>query len=254
VNSAIYTGEVLHRRYVGGGNTFRYQVFYLLLDLDELGQLGQLSRLFGVNRPAWFSYRDADHGAGNGEPFKQWLAGVARDAGYAAEDWSFRVLTMPRMFGYVFNPITVVFCHRRDGSVAAMIYEVNNTFGERIAYLAPVDSDQTPIRQRCDKEMFVSPFFELRGHYDFFVNWSEMGLRVGIDYSVDDSHHMHASFNGSRQPFGARTLQRLAITHPVTTLKVTGGIHYEALKLWLRGIPLVRHASALKKTSIGTEL
>ena len=254
MNSAIYTGEVFHRRYVGRGHAFRYRVFYLLLDLDELDELDGLSRLFGVNRPAWFSYRDTDHGTGGRESFKQWLTDVVRDAGYGGEDWHFRVLTMPRMFGYVFNPITVVFCHRGNGSIAAMIYEVNNTFGERIAYLAPVDSGQAPIRQRCDKEMFVSPFFELRGHYDFLVNPSAAGLRIGIDYSVDDSHCLHASFNGRRQPFNARTLRRLAVTHPVATLKVIGGIHYEAIKLWLRGVPLVRHASMLRNTCIGTEI
>ncbi len=254
MNSAIYTGEVYHRRYVGRGHTFRYQVFYFLLDLDELGDLDRLSYLFGVNRPAWFSYKDKDHGIGTGDTLKRRLSNTLHEAGYDSEGWSFRVLTMPRMFGYVFNPITIMFCHRGDGPVTAIIYEVNNTYGERIAYLAPVDPVQAPIRQRCEKALFVSPFFELTGHYDFLVDSRAGALHIGIDYLVDEERHLHASFRGIRRPFSASTLRKLAVIHPAMTFKVIAGIHYEAIKLWLHGMPVVRHTRALKNASTGTKL
>ncbi len=254
MNSAIYTGEVYHRRFTGRGHAFRYKTFFLLLDLDELDELDQVSRLFGVNRRTWFSFRESDHGTGNPKPLRGWINDTLHEAGYRNVDWQFRILAMPRMFGYVFNPISVVFCHRGDGSIGAMIYEVNSTFGERIAYVAPVESGRLPIRQRCDKAMFVSPFFDLQGHYEFLVDTSNDRMRVGIDYFAGGERRLHAGFNGSYQPFGAAALRKLALTHPAATVKVIAGIHYEAFKLWLRGFPLVRHATTRQQTSIGTEL
>lgn len=254
MNSAIYTGDVYHRRFNGRGHTFRYKTFYLLLDLDELDELDGVSRLFGIDRSAWFSFRNTDHGTGNPGKLRDWLNDALFEAGYGDDDWHFRILTMPRMFGYVFNPISVVFCHREDGSVGAMIYEVNNTFGDRIAYVAPVDDTRVPIRQRCDKAMFVSPFFDVHGHYEFLVDTSNDRIRIGIDYFADGERQLHAGFNGGHQPFGAAALRKLAVTHPATTVKVIAGIHFEALRLWLRGFPLVRRVRTQQHTSIGTEL
>jgi uncharacterized protein len=254
MNSAIYTGEVYHRRFTGRGHAFRYKTFYLLLDLDELSELDQVSRLFGVNRRAWFSFRDTDHGTGDPRTLCGWLIDALHEAGCGGDDWRFRMLTMPRMFGYVFNPISVVFCCRSDGSTGAMIYEVNSTFGERIAYVAPVESTRGAIRQRCDKAMFVSPFFDLQGHYEFLVDSSDDRMRIGIDYFAGGERQLHAGFTGSHQPFGAAAIRKLALTHPVATGKVVAGIHYEALRLWLRGFPLVRHTTTRRQTSIGTEL
>ncbi|MDA0823738.1 MAG: DUF1365 domain-containing protein [Proteobacteria bacterium] len=254
MNSAIYTGDVYHRRFTSRGHTFRYKTFYLLLDLDELLELDQVSRLFGIDRPAWFSFLDTDHGMGRPDGLRAWLNDALLKAGYGGGDWRFRILTMPRMFGYVFNPISVVFCRRADSSAGAMIYEVNNTFGERIAYVAPVGDTRGRIRQRCDKAMFVSPFFDLQGYYEFLVDTSNDRMQIAIDYFVDGERQLHAGFNGNLQPFGSAALRKLAVTHPAATVKVIAGIHFEAFRLWLRGFPLARRACTQQQTSIGTEL
>lgn len=251
--SAVYLGTVFHRRPAPRAHALRYGVFYLLLDLDELPVLDRRSRLFGYNRAAWFSFFDADHGSGDGRPFRDWLGEALAAAGIVREDWRFRVLCMPRVLGYVFNPITVVYCHDASGHLVAMLYEVNNTFGERLSYVVPVAAHPggAVIRQRCDKALFVSPFFDMRGHYEFAVREPGTRLTLGIDYREDAALRLRAVFAGRRQPFSAKTLRALAWRYPAATLKVIAAIHYEALKLWLKGIPVVRHVT-LGDRSIST--
>lgn len=251
MNSAIYTGEVYHRRFSGHAHAFRYRSVYFLLDLDELDELARISKWFSVNDRGWFAYRDRDHGDGSDEPLSNWLGRILGEAGYAAAGWRFRVLTMPRMLGYVFNPISVIFCDHAASGDATMIYEVNNTFGERVAYLAPRPANTTSIRQRCDKSIFVSPFFELAGYYDFAIDNAEDFLRVGIDYHVGDERCLHASFTGQRIAFDRASLQRIALTQSATTVKVTAAIHFQALRLWLRGNRLTLRKPAAKSPSIG---
>ena len=243
--SAVYLGTVFHRRLEPRAHALRYGVFYLLLDLDELPALERRSRLFGYNRAAWFSFFDADHGSGDGRPFRAWLVDALATAGLARDDWRFRVLCMPRVLGYVFNPITVVYCHDGAGRLVAMLYEVNNTFGERLSYVVPVAAHAAGgvIRQRCDKALFVSPFFDMQGHYDFAVREPGTRLTLGIDYREEAALRLRAVFAGRRRPFSARTLRALAWRYPAATLKVIAAIHYEALKLWLKGVPVIRHVT-----------
>jgi len=253
VKSAIYTGHVYHRRFGERPHTLRYRVFYVLLDLDELGALDRLSRLFGVNRAGWFSFRDRDHGDGTGT-YRDWCTRVLREAGIRGANAGFEVLTTPRVLGYVFNPISVVYCRREDGSIGAMIYEVNNTFGERIAYAIPVTRRRATIRQRCEKAMFVSPFCDLDGTYEFSVCEPGDELTLTIDYYSHSARQLRAAFRGQRRGFTRGELVRLAFGFPAASVKLIAGIHYEALKLWLKGVPLVRRRRAKTKLSIGTEI
>ena len=136
--SALYFGTVVHARFRPKRHDLRYRVFAMLLDLDELEALGRTSRLFSHNRFNLFSFLDRDHGPGDGQPLRQWITGVLVDAGIDIGRGAIRVLCYPRILGYVFNPLSIYFCHRPDGSLAAVLYEVNNTFGQRHSYLLPV--------------------------------------------------------------------------------------------------------------------
>ena len=152
---------------------------------------------------------------------------------------------MPRILGYVFNPISVYFCHRADGSLGAILYEVSNTFGERHSYLIPVEaSAEGQIRQRCDKQLHVSPFIPMDVSYDFRV--APPGERVTIAIAETDAAGLllSASFTGRREPLSDASLLRAFFTHPLLTLKVMGGIHWEALRLWLKGVPLTDRPAA----------
>lgn len=251
--SALYFGEVGHWRYGPTRHALNYRLCYFLLDLDEASRLAATSRWFGWERRAWLAFRAADHGAGGAQPLHAWLAGVLAGAGLGSGPWRYRLLCLPRVGGYVFNPISVVYCHGADGRLAAMIYEVNNTFGERIAYCAPVATASRPVRQRCDKRLFVSPFFAMAGHYEFTLDEPGDELDLVIDYHDEEALRLRARFHGTRVPWSAAALRRAATSFPAATLKVITAIHYEALKLWLKGVPVRRHVAASKSIVIGSE-
>lgn len=256
VASTIYTGQVFHQRWAPRAHCLRYRLFYCLLDLDELPALDGVTRWFGYNRRAWFSFHDADHGAGDGTPFSDWLTAALTRAGLVQQQWRFSVLCMPRMLGYVFNPISVIWCRSDDGTLLAMVYEVNNTFGERVAYVIPVEHDREVLHQRCDKSLFVSPFFPVSGHYEFKVRRPDTRLDIVIDYHDGGEHQMRAAVSAKRQAFGAASFANLAWRQPLATIAVIVGIHYEALRLWMKGVPVIRHiAAAVRRDfSVGTDL
>jgi uncharacterized protein len=233
--SGIYFGRVTHHRARPRVHDLAYSMFYLLIDLDELPLLAQRSRLFTWNRPGLLSFHDADHGRGDGRPFRDTLVATLREAGYPDGHYRFEVLCLPRMFGYVFNPISVVYCYD-DTRLVAMLYEVNNTFGDRVNYLLPVEANATVIRQRCDKAMYVSPFCDLDGRYRFTVTRPGDRLALSIRHEDDDGLRLHAGFTGQRRPWRTRELWRALLSFPFATFKVIAGIHWEALRLWLKGI------------------
>ncbi|HTO27933.1 MAG TPA: DUF1365 domain-containing protein, partial [Devosia sp.] len=148
IASGIYTGMVVHKRLRPRRHRLSYRVFSLLLDLDELPALSL--RWLAVNRPGLLSFREADHG--DGGALRPWVTARLAGAGIVA-DGPVRLLCYPRMLGYVFNPLTVYFCHRQDESLAAVIYEVHNTHGERHAYVLP--AGEGTVRQSCAKAFFV---------------------------------------------------------------------------------------------------
>lgn len=242
--AAIYRGEVYHRRWQPRPHSLRYRVFYLLLDLDALAAVDAVSRWFAVDRAGWFSFQQRDHGDGSNDGLRAWLDAHLATQGLGSGPWRYQVLCLPRVLGYVFNPLSVYYCRRRDGELAAVLYEVNNTFGERHAYVVPVTSPAppgAPLRQRCAKQLFVSPFFSRGGHYAFTLTPPADELALTIDYHAGGARRLHAAFRGRREPFTAARLRALAWQYPLATLKVIAGIHYEALRLWLKGVPLHRH-------------
>lgn len=236
--SAVYEGWVTHRRFAPRRHAFRYRVFALLLDLDELEQLSRL-RLFRWNRPGIASFHDRDHG--DGRDLRAWL-----DRALAAEDISAkgakRVLCYPRLFGYVFNPLSVWFCHHENGRLAAIVYEVHNTFGERHAYVLRAEQGDELIRQSCAKDFYVSPFLSMNCTYDFEVQIPADEVMIAINESEAGKPVLTAAFSGRRKPLGDAALAVLLLRHPLMTLKVIAAIHYEAVRLMLKGVR--RHSRA----------
>jgi DUF1365 family protein len=146
---------------------------------------------------------------------------------------------MPRIFGYGFNPLSVYFCYQRDGSLAAMLYEVHNTFRERHAYLIPVDrAAGMVIDQRCRKRFYVSPFMDMDMNYRFRVALPEERIAVAIRAADQDGLLLAAALSGDRVAMTDATLLRLLATHPLLTLKVIGAIHWHALRMVLKGFRL----------------
>ncbi len=242
-STGIYTGVVVHRRLRPKSHFLRYNVFTLLLDLDRLDAVSRDAELLAINRFGLVSFLERDHGDGSRTGLRQWVDERLCEAGVSnPSQLSVRVLCYPRILGFVFNPLSVYFCETQDNEVVAILYEVNNTMGERHTYVIPVTGDTTPpLRQSCDKAMYVSPFTPMQGAYSFRVVPPKESVVVGIQQSDAEGPLLNASFTGSWEPLSNRTLRTALIRHPLMTLKVIAGIHVEAFKLWRKGIPFFKH-------------
>ena len=242
MRSALYAGVVTHLRRRPRRHNLRYRVMQGLFDLDELPALDRKLRLFGHNRAAPISFHDKDHGDGSGE-LRPWVEAQLRAAGLDGDWGALRLLCMPRMLGYVFNPLSVYFCHEPGGRLAAILYEVNNTFGQRHAYVLPADEASGTIRQGCDKAFYVSPFMPMDLRYDFRI--VPPGARVGVEVAARDADGplLDARFLGARRSLTDLALLRALIAYPAMTLNVVLAIHWEAVRLWLKGLRLAPRPS-----------
>ncbi|MBN8903596.1 MAG: hypothetical protein BGO51_07655 [Rhodospirillales bacterium 69-11] len=241
MNSALYVGSVTHRRLRPAHHHLRYPMLTMLLDLEELPLLSRRLRLFAHDRAAAFTFRTRDHGDGSATPLAVQVATLLRQAGLDPTGGRIRVLCMPRILGFVFNPLTVYFCHAADGRVQAMLYEVNNTFGQRHTYLIPVAAAADgAIRQSCDKRFHVSPFMDMALTYRFRV--SPPGEALGMSVTAEDANGpvLVAALAARRRPLTDASLLRALAGHAWLAARVVGGIHWEALKIWRKGIPVRR--------------
>jgi DUF1365 family protein len=233
--SALYIGHVAHNR--PGKHRLRYRVFMLALDLDELPQLDAGLRLFGHNRAALMALYDRDHGARIDAPLKPQIEAKLREAGIGWDGGRIVLLTMPRLLNYVFNPLSVYFCTRRDGSMAALVHEVSNTFGERHFYVLPARAENAGrLAQACEKDFFVSPFLEMDLRYEFRVTSPGDKAVVAMVVRRGAQVALTASFAGERRQLTDANLLRAWAGNPLMTLAVIAGIHWEALKMWMKGV------------------
>jgi len=245
VASCIYTGTVMHRRTRPRRHKLSYTVTSFLLDLDELPRLDRDVTGFAYNRFSLFSFHDRDHGPGTDQPLRPWVESHLAKAGINLHGGPIRLLCYPRTLGYVFNPISIYFCYRQDQSLAAILYEVTNTFHERHGYLIPVDSSGQSageiVRHACAKELYVSPFIAMDMVYNFRIRPPGGEIGISIQETDREGTLLFASFSGQREALNSRASVLSFLRFPLLTLKVISGIHWEALKLWLKGVPLVHH-------------
>jgi hypothetical protein len=243
IKPGIYAGQVVHRRFAPRPHRLTYSIFQVLLDLDHIDDDLKDLRGFSHNRFNLFGFYDRDHGPDQGDtrtPLKTRMAAMLSEKGlYAPGDRIF-LLAMPRILGFVFNPISLYFVQNTDDIVTAIVYEVNNTFGDRHSYVLKVGDEGRHIRQHAGKRLHVSPFMETRGMaYDFDLTAPEDRFALNIRLMGGASQKMlFASFVAERRPLSDRTLLALFAGMPLMTLKVVWAIHWEALKIGLKGIGL----------------
>ena len=256
--SGLYPGRVMHQRLRPRRHRLGYRIFQILVDLDELPALDRGLKLFGHNRAALISVREQDHGAGTPVGLKGHVDGLLAEAGISLDGGAIRLLCMPRVLGQVFNPLSLYFCHHCSGALLAILYEVNNTFGERHSYLIPVRGPAGPtVRQACDKRFHVSPFMDIDLRYDFDVRPPVPGATgdvfVGVRSADAAGPLLLATFRGRRRELTDAAIAAAVLSSPLLALKVVAAIHWEALKLWLGGIRLRPRppASAQPVTIVG---
>lgn len=244
-NSKIYTGKVIHKRFKPKEHYFKYNVFSLLIDLNELEEINKYIKFFSYNKFNIISFYDKDHGDRDGSSIKLWVKKNLRNIGIMTEDISIKLLCYPRIFGYVFNPLSTYFIYNKHSELISIFYEVKNTFGEQHTYIFKAQDEKT-VQNKCKKKFYVSPFIEMDCEYHFKTLNPKEQLSVVINQNDKDGKLLFASQDGISKDFNNKNLILSYLTHPLMTFKIIGAIHYEAFKLWAKRIKLIAKKIKLK--------
>jgi DUF1365 family protein len=240
-DATLYRGEVMHMRLQPFGHRFHYRVFSLLLDVDRLEAVAAPLRLFSVDRFNVFAFHRRDHGARDGSALRPWVEARLAEAGLPAPA-RILLLSTPRMFGHAFNPLSLFWCYDAAGRLESVVYEVKNTFGDQFPYALPATPDADgAVRHAQPKEFFVSPFIDMDQTYRFTLRPPGARLSVRIKQANAQGDYLIATQNGTAAPLTDRALARLALTTPWATVKVLAAIHWQALRLWLKGATFLGH-------------
>ena len=244
-NSKIYTGKVIHKRFKPKEHYFKYNVFSLLIDLNELEEINKYIKVFSYNKFNIISFYDKDHGDRDGSSIKLWVKKNLRNIGIMTEDVRIKLLCYPRIFGYVFNPLSTYFIYNKHSELISIFYEVKNTFGEQHTYIFKAHDEKT-VQNKCKKKFYVSPFIEMDCEYHFKTLNPREQLSVVINQNDKDGKLLFASQDGISKDFNNKNLILSYLTHPLMTFKIIGAIHYEAFKLWAKRIKLIAKKIKLK--------
>ena len=244
-NSKIYTGKVIHKRFKPKEHYFKYNVFSLLIDLNELEEINTYIKFFSYNRFNIISFYDKDHGERDGSSIKLWVKKNLKSIGIMTEDISIKLLCYPRIFGYVFNPLSTYFIYNKHSELISIFYEVKNTFGEQHTYIFKAQDEKT-VQNKCKKKFYVSPFIEMDCEYHFKTLNPREQLSVVINQNDKDGKLLFASQDGISKDFNNKNLILSYLTHPLMTFKIIGAIHYEAFKLWAKRLKLIAKKIKLK--------
>jgi len=244
-NSIIYNGKVIHRRFKPKEHYFKYNVFSLLIDIDELEIIENKIKIFSYNKFNIISFFEKDHGPRDGTSLKEWVIKNLNDIGIDNDRIQIKLFCYPRIFGYVFNPLSVFFIYDENSRLISILYEVKNTFGEQHTYIFKTN-DEKVIVNDCTKKFHVSPFIEMECHYYFRVLKPSDKISVIIDQKDKDGKLLYASQDGKAKELNEKNLLVSFISHPLMTFKIIAAIHYEALKLWLKGIKVIKKKFKIK--------
>lgn len=255
LTSGVYTGWLRHRRTAPVAHAFTYPLFMVLLDIDRLTELMAVSPFTSHNRWNWASFHDADHTGDRSLPLRQRLALDAARHGHRLPDGPILLLTHLRYLGYVFNPVSFFYCHDRDGRLRLVLAEVRNTFGGRHNYWLEPESHHAstdeagsasavrPFRAAAAKSFYVSPF--MPPDLDYRFAFTQPGTRLVAHIAAQSSaaaesdHRFDATLSLTYQPWTSAVIVRTLLRHPAMTLRVMAGIHWEAARLWWKGLPIV---------------
>lgn len=236
---SIYRGPVMHARMKPVTHRFTYDVFSTLIDLDRLDEVNRLSPILSVGRFNLLSFSPQDHGPRDGSDLRAYINRVLGDAGIDLAKGRVFLLCYPRVLGFTFNPLSVYYCYGADGDMVALVYEVRNTFGEAHTYVAPIEAGEAQahsVRQERDKIFYVSPFLDMSMRYHFRLQPPAETLKLRILETDAQGPILAATFNGRREEANTRRLLANFLRIPLLTFKIVAAIHWEALRLYIKGL------------------
>ncbi len=238
-HSKIYEGKVIHTRFKPKKHHFKYKVFSLLIDLDEIEELNNNLKLFSYNKFNLMSFFDVDHGSRDGSNLKEWVKDNLIKKNIKFQKIRIEILCYPRILGYVFNPLSILYIYNEKNELISIFYEVKNTFGEQHTYIFQTNNENL-IKNKCNKKFHVSPFIEMDCEYNFSVTKPENFISVIINQNDKDGKLLFASQDGKAKDLTNKNITICYLKHPLMSFKVIVAIHYEAFKLWIKKVKLVK--------------
>jgi DUF1365 family protein len=237
--AVMFEGNVVHKRVRPVEHKLRYRVFSLAIDVDQLDKVASRLKLFSLNRFNLFGLREKAHGNRDGSSLSDFAWQQVRRAGLEERVSRIVVLFYPQILGFAFNPLTVYYCLDADGCPTLMIYEVRNTFGQDLTYVLEAgDSHDQTYTHGIDKSFYVSPFNNVDGRYTFHVVKPDQEAIVGVALKNAEGPLLRTHFRGRQTPLTDWALVKAFFNYPLMTAKVVAAIHWEALKLWKKGLRL----------------
>tara|TARA_Y100001936_G_scaffold181567_1_gene178649 strand:- start:1129 stop:1890 length:762 start_codon:yes stop_codon:yes gene_type:complete len=246
MTSSIYNGTVIHKRFKPKTHYFKYSVFSLLIDLSELETLDKKIKFFSFNKFNLISFFEKDHGSRDGSSLIKWVKKNLYENNIQYNNITIKLLCYPRIFGYVFNPLSVFFIYDNNEKLISILYEVKNTFGEQHTYIFKVENDSKLFQHNCAKKFHVSPFIEMNCNYFFRILKPGEKISIIIDQYQINEKILYASQDGNRANFDSKELLKSYLKHPLMTFKIISAIHYEAFKLWTKGVRFIKKRLKIK--------
>ena len=246
METCIYKGIVTHRRFKPKKHFFSYKTFSIFFDLDELEELEKKNYLFSLNKFNLFSFYNKDHGDRDGKDLKNWVIDNLKKFNIVFKVSKIKLLCFPRILGYVFNPLSIFYCYNENSELRAILYEVKNTFNEQHTYVFPVTKDAKIITQSCNKKFYVSPFIEMETAYNFRLAEPKETLSIFIKQTDKEGMLLSACQIGRKEHISTKQLITNFLKHPMMTLKIIMAIHFEALRLWRKGVKIVKRKAKIK--------
>ena len=238
--SCIYSGFVTHERFKPKKHFFRYNTFSLLVDLNEIENIEKKIKFFSYNKLNILSFHNIDHGSRDGSSLTDWVKKVLKKSKINLKLGKIQLLCYPRFFGYVFNPLSIFYCYDKNLKLKAILYEVKNTFNEQHTYVFRCTSSSILILHKCDKKFYVSPFIEMKTFYNFRLLTPGKKLNILIRQNDSEGLLLIARQVGKRLDLTSKNLFFQFLKHPLMSIKVILAIHFEAFRLWSKGIKHVK--------------
>jgi len=245
-NSFIYSGNVVHKRFKPKVHYFKYKVFSLLIDLSEIESMEKNLKIFSFNKFNIISFYNKDHGARDGSSIKDWVINNLKKNNIDTNDIKIKLLCYPRIFGYVFNPLSVFYIYDKNLNLISILYEVKNTFGEQHTYIFKTGIRHNLLKHMCKKKFHVSPFIEMNCIYFFRILKPGNKISVIIDQNDEDGKILYASQDGVKSELTNVNLIKSYLKHPLMTFKIILAIHFEAFRIWTKGIKFIKKKIKIK--------